>query len=277
MKYRGIDEKFINDLNSGELAFFLQRVKENPKLALCIRGGYINIYYRGGNLLKISKKGHGYLFKFDEKYCLNEKDAERIKELDGNSTKDYESNFERLICEMDTYFSKHPKDEREYQHNVLINNPSVIDVEYQIGKKRFDMLMVQDGKLIIVENKYGTGAINGKDGLAYHYCDICETIKDENKLSEIKESVKRISKNKFELGITDKEYTSEKIDAAETEILFLVADFNQKSGAINKEVELMNKMNKMNNNSINTKLLFMEKDNYRIDYSEAKDLFTYGN
>ena len=271
---RGINDRFISDLQSGELACFLQRVKDNPKLAVCIRGDYINIYYRGGNLLRITQKRQGYLFEFDEKYCLGKKDTsgyEIIKAMDKHSPTVYESHFERLIHEMDTWFSEHPKPERQYQHNLIISNPSVIDIEYQIGKgKRFDMLMVQDGKLIIVENKYGQGAITGSSGLAKHYRDICDAIKDEQVLSEMKKSVIRISENKFKLGLTDEKHTAWEIDSAATEILFLVAGFNPKSETIKNEVQLMDK-------SIPARLLLFETEEYMIDYSKTVDLFAYGN
>ena len=53
---RGINDGFICDLKTGDLSYFLNQVKSNrDKLCLEIRDGYINIYYKGGNLLKITK------------------------------------------------------------------------------------------------------------------------------------------------------------------------------------------------------------------------------
>ena len=58
---RHINERFVADLLNGELAFFLNQVKSaRDRLSLEIRDGYINIYYKGGSLLKITQKKIGY-------------------------------------------------------------------------------------------------------------------------------------------------------------------------------------------------------------------------
>ena len=79
---RHINEKFINDLAHGELAYFLKKVKSNHDvLSLEVRNGYINIYYKGGNLLKITQKNKGYSFYFDAKYCRNKESDENFNLL----------------------------------------------------------------------------------------------------------------------------------------------------------------------------------------------------
>jgi hypothetical protein len=54
---RGLSNKFINDLKIGILNPFLIAVMDDDKLNLEIRNNYINIYYRGGNLLRIASAG----------------------------------------------------------------------------------------------------------------------------------------------------------------------------------------------------------------------------
>ena len=57
---RQVDNRFIQDLQNGELAYFLTQVKRNRNLlSLEIRNGYVNIYYKGGNLLKITQNRNG--------------------------------------------------------------------------------------------------------------------------------------------------------------------------------------------------------------------------
>ena len=82
---RSIDSTFINDLLTGELATFLQEVKSRPEqLSLEVRGGYINIYYKGGNLLKITQhKRRGYELSFDARYCLNKTDTSAYETIKG--------------------------------------------------------------------------------------------------------------------------------------------------------------------------------------------------
>ena len=99
---RSIDSTFINDLLTGELAPFLQAVKSRPEqLSLEVRGGYINIYYKGGNLLKITQhKRRGYELFFDARYCLNKGDTsayETIKAFDPYSVETYAKNLPQLM------------------------------------------------------------------------------------------------------------------------------------------------------------------------------------
>ena len=69
---RQISENFIYDLKNpdGLLHLILKRVKEDHTLQLAIRNNYINIYYRGGNLLRVNKEQGKDSYKsfFDVKY-----------------------------------------------------------------------------------------------------------------------------------------------------------------------------------------------------------------
>ena len=42
---------------------------------------------------------------------------------------------------------------------------------------RLDMLAVHDEKLVVIENKYGNGAVTGSAGLAKHYADMCAVLR----------------------------------------------------------------------------------------------------
>ncbi len=271
---REINERFINDLKNGCLSYFLNQVKEkSDKLCLAIRDGYINIYYMGGNLLRITQKQNGYAFYFDAKYCLHkddDKNYELLNSLDGNSVQDYIDNFELMMKEMDSWLEAHPKKERIYQHELLANNKSVIDIEYAPPKSkktglklnmRLDMLMVENDKLIIVENKYGTGAVTGNAGVSKHYEDICNLLNTEDLYDELVESVEKIAKAKYELGLLDNPI--QKIDKTKTEILFLFADFNVKSETLKNEIKLMNV-------TYPFKVLYMDSNDSVIDLSKAE-------
>lgn len=267
---RGIDQRFIDDLLRGELSFFLEQVRSRRKeLSLEIRGGYINIYYRGGNLLKITQKRKGYTFQFDPKYCLNKGDDshyEDVCNLKASSVDDYVNSFNLLIAEMQSWLLVHPKPEREYQHQLLIHNESIIDIEYQIKKMmRLDMLMVRDDVLVVVENKYGTGAISGSAGLAKHYKDICTVLTTQVLKDEIYDSVSNIAECKQQLGLLT--FPVHLRDRSKHEILFLLADYNPKSESIRIELKEIRK-------TIPAKVLFNVADEYVVDFSSAKDLFT---
>ncbi len=270
---RTINNTFINDLKTGELKFFLEQVRQNrDELSLEIRNGYINIYYKGGNLLKITQKKKGYSFHFDEKYCLNKGDDsnyELLKSLPSGDTESFIKHFDTMKQEMDSWFEKHPKAERDFQHALLVNNPCIVDIEYQVGRKlRLDMLMFVDGRLIIVENKYGTGAIGGKSGIKEHYDDICNILATPELYEEMLDSVCHIYAAKKELGLRN--YEIKRSDIKDTEIFFLFADYNSKSDSLKNAIETMNE-------TVPAKILMMDKNEHLIDISKAKDLFTYGN
>ncbi len=249
---RRITERFINDLNTGCLSFFLEQVKKRSnELCLEIRNGYINIYYKGGNLLKIAQKKNGYTFSFDARYCLNKGDDsnyEQLRSLNSNSAEDYIRHFDMMMSEMCTWFDKHPKPERDFQHELLMNNPQIIDIEYATPKSkttgiklnmRLDMLMVDGNKLIIVENKFGTGAITGSAGVRKHYDDICALLNTEDVYDELLQSVENIANAKFSLGLLEKPVGH--IDKTKTEILFVLADFNENSKALDNELSAIHR------------------------------------
>ena len=220
---RNINQDFINDLLQGKLAFFLEQVKTNKELCLEIRDEYISIYYRGGSLLKIEQK-KGYRFSFDSKYCLNKNDDtnyETISSLAATDMDAYKNIFNMLISEMNSWFAVNPKPEREFQHNLLISNACIIDIEYQVKKNyRLDMIMYIDNKIVIVENKFGGGAITGKSGIAKHYRDICNILSDVQLKEELEKSVVSIIKAKRNLGLLNIEVNEE--DIRGIEVLFIL-------------------------------------------------------
>jgi len=68
---RELSELFLNNLlqPEGILHPILTRVKKDHTLMLAIRDGFINIYYRGGSILRVTElhQGHYQTF-FDKRY-----------------------------------------------------------------------------------------------------------------------------------------------------------------------------------------------------------------
>lgn len=278
---RGINKQFIEELKIGDLSFFLEKAKSmRDSLSLEIRDGYINIYYRGGNLLKIVQKRNGYTFNFDSRYCLNKKDTshhELFSSLKSTDIESYINYFDLMLSEMDSWFIEHPKKEREYQHGILISNPNILDIEYQINYRdeennpkamRFDMVLFADDSIIIAENKYGNGAVCGSAGLSKHYKDICSVLSNDALHDELLSSIKNIAKNKKDLGLID--FDIPPLSREKTKILFVLANYNRKSETIKNEIALMNK-------TIPARIIFADINEYIIDFTKAEDLFTYEN
>ncbi|SEQ04027.1 hypothetical protein [Butyrivibrio sp. TB] len=267
---RSINDRFIRDLLEGDLSFFLQQVKNRKnELTLEIRKNYINIYFRGGNLLRIIQNKASYTFEFNARYCLNKGDDhnyEQISKLNPKSVDDYIKTFDLRIREMEKWLDVNHKAEREYQHQLLIHNPSIIDIEYQIKRvMRLDMLMIRDRRLVLVENKYGTGAISGKASLAKHYNDICSVLQTEELRTEVYDSVDAIIGCKKRLGLM-----SEAVhipDRNSFEILFLFADFNSKS------LKLKNEIEQIKNRPIPANIIINSADDYILNFDRAKNFF----
>ncbi|HVI39318.1 MAG TPA: hypothetical protein VM577_01545 [Anaerovoracaceae bacterium] len=277
---RGINDRFINDLKNGPLLFFLSQARNNPSICLEVRKDYINLYYKGGRALKIIQNKRSYSFYFDSKYCLNkgnDKNFEYFNSLNHSDCKSFIDSFPLILEEMDSWFKCNPKPEREFQHNLIKKNQKqliVTDIEYA-GKTndkgfRLDMIGLNRSEagyqVIIFENKFGTGAISGKAGIGKHYLDIVNILSNPEVREDLISSVVNIANNKTELGLI--ELPMKKQEIKDVEILFLIAGFNEKSRSLANEVNSIHK-------SLPARVCIVKPEETALDYSMAKDLFTY--
>jgi len=250
----------MKDLKDGTLYPILERVRQDHTLMLAIRGTYINIYYRGGNILKVEEKGkHIYSVFFDVKYC---KQGETLPERPDviksrDDAKKWVNALPNLKQIMDFYFSTNSKAEREFQQLVVReNNYSTIsnESEYFISDieladsdigARFDMLAIQwlasnrksssNCRVALIEMKYGDGALGGSAGLLKHLVDIDAFISEKENYEElVKATQEQFNQlNKLELlkynpsrHIKD---TGFKMDQHKPEVIFILANHNPRS------------------------------------------------
>ena len=102
---RVLSESFMSDLKQGKLNRLLQIVQKDDTLCLEIRENYINVYYRGGNILRVSEMDPGYSIKFDCNYCVKgntiwtQPDFSNLQTID-----DYIDALPLLKREMDLWF-----------------------------------------------------------------------------------------------------------------------------------------------------------------------------
>lgn len=275
---RGLEQGFVHDLKEAHLKPIYDLLTD-PKLCLEIRGNYINIYYQGGNALKISKIKAGYRFDFDEKYCIGS--ASRLKQpivnaLKSNEPQRIQTIFPMILESMDTYFRIHPKLERDIQHDLITGSHqglNIVDIEYRDPGHsphtcRIDMLGVvkvdKRYRLVIIENKQGTKSIGGSSGIKKHYDDFVRLINDPIAFSRLKDSVTKIIHNKYELGTLDFRLNFE--DLIDTEILFIIVDYNFRSDSIKRAVASIEK-------SFPANIIFMSSNDRNIPYLKATDLF----
>ncbi len=131
---RILPPEFKQDLIDGKLKLLLERIKIDNTLDLEIRNAYINIYYRGSNILRIRKKKQDYELFFDSKYLKGTNfDLEKksiIVELQKNNTIInnhvqtvlWINSFHIFKEAIDLWITENPKDEREYQQVIVREN-----------------------------------------------------------------------------------------------------------------------------------------------------------
>lgn len=78
---RHLNERFLQAFKTGPLAGLLDILKLDRTLTLCLRGGlsaeYVNVYFKGHSLLKISQQGDTYKATFDFNHARYTRDWDR--------------------------------------------------------------------------------------------------------------------------------------------------------------------------------------------------------
>lgn len=262
---RGISEEFITDLKDGALQLILSSVLRDDTLCLEIREGYINLYYRGGSMLRIVQKLNGYSLAFDPRYCEHktERSTYAAQILCAKTVSEYVDLIPHIKAEMDWYFHEHPKLEREIQQQILHENNRgalagdtdyyIADIEYANMKNgsRFDMLAMKwpsnsparknsaGLSMSFVEVKYGDNALTGAAGLKKHFEDM-ETYLRNHSYPGLCAEAQRMLNQKIELGLVNgvKETVRICIDLNKRpEFILLFANHKPASSILKRELE----------------------------------------
>ncbi len=252
---RKLSENFIDDLvnESGLLYSILEQIKQDHTLMLAIRKDYINVYYSGGNLLRIKdQRENTYQFHFDQNYNITKKDLPDLP----TKIKNYETVtkwanvFPLLKVVMDNWFAAHPKLERKIQQLIVCenNNPTnaekseylISDIEFadaELGA-RFDMLAIRQpdkagGKhrAALVEVKYGDRALGGAAGMIKHLRDMDKLICDKSRYATVLETMTSQLKQLDQLGLLVSSSGSqvELNPNDKPEVIFVLANHNPRN------------------------------------------------
>lgn len=258
---RQLSESFMSDLikTNGLLNPLLEKVKRDKTLMLAIREESINIYYRGGSLLRLDRKPNGlYPAKFDTHYNISglpEPDYPKVITSREDSLRWVEV-FPAFKNMMDEFLSKHEKLEREFQQVVVReNNDSPISgkTEYFItdielaeteDHARFDLTGIRwlaydrqtasKCRAVLMEMKYGEGALGGESGISKHLRDLEALIADRPKyaarLADIESQfhqLDRLGLLKFNKGTSNARVSLSAED--KPEVIFILANQNPRS------------------------------------------------
>jgi len=290
---RGLSPDFMADLKSGTLNPILESVKADDTLSLNIRGNCVNIYYRGGSLLKItelSKKR--YSFEFDNKY-LNSAGLGRlgispldIDSLSGRITAEDRDGVDRWVhhipalqAVMNMWLGEHPHLERELQQLVeRMNNSNsstdyfICDIEYKkSGCKEFRLDLIalfwpstptfrkklDCGRLAIIEMKHNDDSIPDKCGIVEHVSLLDNSV---IVFSDLCDEMRTVFNQRVELGLI-KCHTSSKQPQLTTiksdekvDYIILLSDHDPAKSRLCDELAGLQKYLKNNRSRFNIKV-----------------------
>jgi hypothetical protein len=226
---RGLCPDFLNDLHKGHLAALRDRVLQDRSLCLELRADAINVYYRGGSVMRVSRAEGDYSAFFDVRYF---RDPPPSIHATLPSRLGTEADVGRwldalpaLKQAMDLWFGDHPKEEREVQQLIVRDNNFgglarstdhyVCDIEYANRHGRFDLVAVrwpstpsarkkQDGhRLVLGEVKFGDDALEGSAGLHAHIEAVNAFLAAPGNLAAVKAEMLGVFNQKRRLGLID--------------------------------------------------------------------------
>lgn len=251
---RGLSAEFIEDLLRGSLAPILARVHNDRTLCLELRENYINVYYRGGNLLRVSPTDGGYSVFFDTKYFSGPAPALPAQRV--RSASDVAAWIAALPLLKDTIDLAKPGEEREVQQLLLRENNFsgvarstdyyVCDIEYANPHGRFDVVAVrwpstptarkrQRGhRLVLGEVKFGDGALDGSAGLVAHVNDVNSFVATSGNRAALEEEMVRVFNQKRELGLLDCDKDLTGFSDERPMLLLLLANHDPDSGKLRR-------------------------------------------
>jgi len=142
---RRLSENFLECLKTGFLSSITDSVRSDPDLVLDIREDYINVYYKGNSLLKLSETSLSrYKAEIHKKFLL------RVN-LNSNFTADTVPNFVNAIPALKQNIASLGRRSLEIEYEQLIvranndefrNNTEyfIVDRQYAVREGRFDLI-----------------------------------------------------------------------------------------------------------------------------------------
>jgi hypothetical protein len=266
---RGLSQTFIDALKSDAglgLKRVLQAVIQDDTLCLEIRKNYVNIYYRGGNLIRLAENRGKYTASFDRKYIVNAASARLPAQIDiQQDLANYEDVSMWLDAiplikhEMSLWFSVHPKDEREFQQLMLRENNFsrtakgtdyfICDIEYSSIYGRFDLIAAywpssgarrKDNRnvdLAFIEMKYMDKSMTHSAGILAHIRDMERYYrKNTDNFAALKQEMRTVFNQKLELGLIDNQKPIQSFNDKVPDFIFVFSNHDPASQILIREL-----------------------------------------
>ncbi|MDZ5455263.1 hypothetical protein [Azohydromonas lata] len=270
-----ISDAFFNDLREGCLQPLLAAIKSDDTLLLGLRGSYVSIYYRGGELLTVRPAAHGYRARFNKDYDREGFLPQRLQPYGGEvllekpiSSSAGAQALVNVLHELKRLMDVHPKiqsaHEREFQQLIARENNRtraagetpyfITDIEHANGDARFDMLGVRwlasdrkhsDRLLpVLVEVKYGAAALEGPSGLVAHLEDLRKRLSDAAFLQALHANIAGQFNQLAELGLLRfnrseaiESFTVNEKAFERLQVVLVLAGYNPRSSKLGKVLE----------------------------------------
>jgi hypothetical protein len=255
---RMLEKQMMDELKpGGDLHPILVAVAEDHQLRLEIRDHRFNVYYRGGNLMRVDGSKSPCVLDFDEKYFSGgeTKLPPLPKQLLGiENAKTWVEAFPILRAGMDKWMGKrlkkYLKSERDHCQEIATVNSGmsgpppgdylVLDLEYEYGRRRFDMIAAKrrrteddatgwvEPDLVFIEVKSAPSACSGKSGLRDHALDYQHIIAkwDRPHAKDIKQEYESVITQKSLLGLLDRSLGFKCFSLAVPKLLLVFVDLD---------------------------------------------------
>jgi len=253
---RELSDSFFERLKSGFLSGITESVKSDPDLNFEIRDGYINVYYKGGSLLKLTETG-GSRYKAD----ILEKFLEGIDlplDFNESAVSQFVSAIplikQNIIKHGNKHGDKRGKQSLEVEYEQMIirannfesrNNTEyfIVDKQYAAKDGRFDLTGIfwdrnrrranQEVPVCLIEVKFALNADIKEvhEQIERYYKSI------ESRAEEFATEMQTVFRQKIELGLYKQ--PAERIDALKTltfsksienfQFILVLVDYNPNS------------------------------------------------
>ena len=135
----GIDEGFVKKLNAEyERGGWWRSMAADPDLFIAIRDRYVNVYWNGSSLLKLTLDGEQLVGETHYKYLLRNDTRKPYVRVDDGVVKlpDAAALFHADLSDVAALkqaAAAHVGEEKAGVHQIVLSNPNVVDVEVTFG------------------------------------------------------------------------------------------------------------------------------------------------
>jgi len=273
----------------GGLHQILVAVAGDDRLRLDIRDRRFNVYYGGGNLMRVDGRKSPWELHFDEKYFKGGTLQPPVLPPNFLTTDDacaWVQAFPKLIAGMEYWWSLHPKGEKAHCQAMAATNSGtaqsgdylVLDLEYQWAQRRFDMVAAKrrlteddatgwaEPDLVFVEVKCTCGACSDTSGLSAHANDYRDIIKAKKggAVHDIKLEFETVVAQKVRLGLFDRSLGFMRFSPKVSELLLVLIDIDPNASSMKKPLSEVRGISNTLDDTARIRYMCLDSPDYKM-------------